>query len=708
MCYQLIERYSSCHCIYYQHAVDRCPDYGRPGHHVITRTILVGYACHNHTGNPTDPPPYKPRVESPPLPPQRPRPTLKQAINKIRKTENEDVPEARESRALGSIAPRPAVPEASPPTSPNVPSVGDHPKPVGKPDSVPPERLGSQDQTVRKPESVVPEQLDSRNQRIYLEISDDDRSTVQSSVFDGGKGKGKSSVTSTQTYEPLNAIELLTSELVYDKYLQYLWPQFFLRSDSKDIAQQHISRLIYRYSLDLQNSAKGLGNDWRSVQKLEVGRFIERKRRVLAQEICREFQLPDSDGAKSNLDPPFIQFDKSEEPFEVENEATVPEPAQFQNFNSLKSFLFSSDPFFSFRKNVRWLVEEPLQLPLHVQLVDSMRLCFENIWFSITASKLTPGKQRAHYTCQCGQKLYDDYVESRSGALDEFKSLLAQCGFKVQAPGDLESNDPPRAAPAPVNNTRKRKATGNKYCDIRLPYFWQKQAPEKLGICRPRSTGAPAGNHNYVLACLPFGRLVSRLHQPEVCTIDSDQDFFSLLRVTYRGKRARNPLTFLRRVTSIHFVQFEVYNTDIADVRSHPTLPPGTLSNQYTYDPVPPDLMPPIGSKLLVHLMENPTHASVLPELYKGVPKKLREKLSPCPRRGTSDGWGLAFNEGVDIFMFFLYGCAGFLVCLAAALIWTTIRNDIQGGTGLGAFLLTFMVFCGGLVHSSVTSNTLS
>lgn len=48
MCYQLVELYSACRCLYYQHAVDRCASYGRPGHGVQKRTILVGYACTAH------------------------------------------------------------------------------------------------------------------------------------------------------------------------------------------------------------------------------------------------------------------------------------------------------------------------------------------------------------------------------------------------------------------------------------------------------------------------------------------------------------------------------------------------------------------------------------------------------------------------------------------------------------------------------------
>ncbi|KAK3989298.1 hypothetical protein QBC44DRAFT_291488 [Cladorrhinum sp. PSN332] len=51
MCYQLVERYSSCRCLYYQHSVDRCASYGRAGHHIQQRTILVGYACSEHSSS---------------------------------------------------------------------------------------------------------------------------------------------------------------------------------------------------------------------------------------------------------------------------------------------------------------------------------------------------------------------------------------------------------------------------------------------------------------------------------------------------------------------------------------------------------------------------------------------------------------------------------------------------------------------------------
>lgn len=51
MCIKIIERYAVCRCIYYSHAVDACPAYGRRGHSIKTQEVLVGYTCSRHTVN---------------------------------------------------------------------------------------------------------------------------------------------------------------------------------------------------------------------------------------------------------------------------------------------------------------------------------------------------------------------------------------------------------------------------------------------------------------------------------------------------------------------------------------------------------------------------------------------------------------------------------------------------------------------------------
>ena len=49
MCYKVVERFSVCKCLYYEHAVDPCERYGQYGHSAEEKTVLVGYACEKHS-----------------------------------------------------------------------------------------------------------------------------------------------------------------------------------------------------------------------------------------------------------------------------------------------------------------------------------------------------------------------------------------------------------------------------------------------------------------------------------------------------------------------------------------------------------------------------------------------------------------------------------------------------------------------------------
>lgn len=47
MCIKIIERYTVCGCLYYSHAVNPCPAFGR--HEVKVKEVLVGYNCSHHS-----------------------------------------------------------------------------------------------------------------------------------------------------------------------------------------------------------------------------------------------------------------------------------------------------------------------------------------------------------------------------------------------------------------------------------------------------------------------------------------------------------------------------------------------------------------------------------------------------------------------------------------------------------------------------------
>ncbi|KAI8714039.1 hypothetical protein NCS52_01123200 [Fusarium sp. LHS14.1] len=170
--------------------------------------------------------------------------------------------------------------------------------------------------------------------------------------------------------------------------------------------------------------------------------------------------------------------------------------------------------------------------------------------------------------------------------------------------------------------------------------------------------------------------------------------FVSKMKNVLKGYRWR----WFRRVTSIEFVKFEFFLSELVNIQQCPSLPGRQDRVEYNFEQV--DIDPPIGPNLLSHLFENPDHAEVLPVLFNRIPKKMRKRLSACPRKGSSTGWGISFIETLDTFVVFLFGCIGFTISLVAAVVYTVIMGDIQGGFAIGAFLLAFVLFCGGCLHS--------
>ena len=145
-----------------------------------------------------------------------------------------------------------------------------------------------------------------------------------------------------------------------------------------------------------------------------------------------------------------------------------------------------------------------------------------------------------------------------------------------------------------------------------------------------------------------------------------------------------------------------MYRSQLVDVQARPSIPPDDKSTEYAYDPMPTDVMPPIGRNHLMHLLEHPDHAEVTPVLYRKIPRKLRAKLEACPIKGRSTGWGLQFVEGMNWFVVFIYGCIGFSLSLVVAVVWATVKGDIQGAFAMAAFMITFLLFCGGIARSEI------
>lgn len=112
---------------------------------------------------------------------------------------------------------------------------------------------------------------------------------------------------------------------------------------------------------------------------------------------------------------------------------------------------------------------------------------------------------------------------------------------------------------------------------------------------------------------------------------------FAALNKQYKALKRFTWLS-LRTLDSINFVYFEAYRSRLVDVRKRDALP-APEDPEYRYTPTPPELIPPIGSHSLVHLLENPTCAELEPLCLSRFPKKLKEQLTFV--KGMKPGWGL-------------------------------------------------------------------
>lgn len=257
MCYQLIERYKHCHCIYYSHAIDRCSSYGRRGHSVIPREIIVGHACLEHSA------------------PQDPKRTT------------DDISDSGYSSAL----PRSNKPFRKPqsrwnPTSPEQPRSADL---LGRSD-----RGGA---SARAPKITPPPPDDEFTTKVNSRQASDDTGAIKtpgigeesdcelSEASESSDASESSETSERKTVTPVatsttpvneDAVEAIFRRLMLFKDLRYLWPQLIARCEAREKCLQAIERLLRRYAEDLGQLAQHAPRQSEAVIFLSACRFVRK------------------------------------------------------------------------------------------------------------------------------------------------------------------------------------------------------------------------------------------------------------------------------------------------------------------------------------------------------------------------------------------------------------------------------------------------
>lgn len=146
--------------------------------------------------------------------------------------------------------------------------------------------------------------------------------------------------------------------------------------------------------------------------------------------------------------------------------------------------------------------------------------------------------------------------------------------------------------------------------------------------------------------------------------------------------------------------KFELHRRDLVDVRKRDDIPPFSRSDEYRYTPMPAELIPPIGKNFLMHMYSHPEDAGDDTYCLARLPKRLKEPLQLPKGFDTQLGWGIEYVEGLHWQKVFASGVVVCLLSLILGVTWSVLRQDVQGGFGVSAYMMTFLACAIGLVQT--------
>lgn len=455
MCFQLIERYGVCGCLYYNHAVDCCPRYGAPEHGIVRRTILVGTTCIQHSslndpsGNhsfvgsgytyPSDgaelgglrdhTPHLQTTVGGPETNPAKPgRSHVKGNVS--------------QTKSATSIHGK--LQEQAPPLPAEYTEANGHisndrsSKPIsGQGKSFSTENIDSQcdKEDCTKPESEI-DHATGATEAVPEEHTKQSR--VHESSRRGGEVKRDGAVLGRRNHEEfladestaeipdilspaepftyaggINPTDTVFRRLLVFQDLRYLWPQIVLRCGSRRVGVATIGELLHLYSKDLSILASSTEylNPNHSSRDRSAYELMEKSRFKVARRIWKAHH---------------------EGSLELQENSKAINAGQNLMKNPIPDkcdvFLYGSEPIMALQARAKNLVrcQDPTIDGFAHRLFGLAKVQFSNVTSLVYQPPLKPGSRRIWWKCVCGQKLYDDYTELRPGGIVRLEELLKQ------------------------------------------------------------------------------------------------------------------------------------------------------------------------------------------------------------------------------------------------------------------------------------------
>lgn len=322
----------------------------------------------------------------------------------------------------------------------------------------------------------------------------------------------------------------------------------------------------------------------------------------------------------------------------------------------------------------------------------------------------------------CGTKMFDDFTELCQGSIEQLENDLrrqqpsskyrARQGVlpeTVQAVSDVVQVilDGLRRL---LHNLKPRLLSRYNKPSATLPTVMVTQPIQGNGNSQPSLRA---------LLCIDKSATLTTLCQEQLDSISTDRHLLSILKAKYfENKSTKSWLTLrslkcvcLTRVSlllllhclyGLTVTQFAVDHSKCADTHSHNSvcladcvcLPPVSMvDKEYECGPAPrdplPGLSPAIGPNYLTHCLLHPEMIdSTQKSLLLQIPKLMNGPLTTSSSKYTV-GWGLHFQEGWHLRTIWCFLVFIVVASLLLGIVWSVVRDDVQGGFGISSYLIT-------------------
>lgn len=193
----------------------------------------------------------------------------------------------------------------------------------------------------------------------------------------------------------------------------------------------------------------------------------------------------------------------------------------------------------------------------------------------------------------------------------------------------------------------------------------------------------------FIELCVNTGEFQHQLAEIDISTVASDAQLFDRIRERYREVRSFRTRYFLLKPVDVHFVQFSVEDRHRVGILDKPMAIPSVAemaAEGYAYYPCPLR-PPPIPANIFLHHLSKPGKH---PKLLWGnrIPQKLHNSILQAQTpNDLVTGWGVHIIEGLNKTSVLLCSLVGLLISGIVAVVWAVVKDDVQGGFGIGAWL---------------------